>query len=121
MSGKYVPLLRHAGTGVPLPFWDSRIVPRQTLLEYMGLDLGKYDELYAKGMLTPVGGHVETGARRPQVSYIPAVIWATNRWTPPEAVLRVLAMSAPDLAEQIASTHRLLDTVARLLANRPAA
>ncbi len=119
MSGKYVPLMRHPGSGVPLPFWDCRIVPRQTMLEYLGIDLGKFDELYAKGLLTPTGGSVETGAKRPQVSYIPAIVWAVNRWTPPEAVLRVLAMTAPDLAEQINKTRSVLDAVARL--TQPAA
>lgn len=120
MSGKFVPMLRHTGTGVPLPFWDTRIVPRQTLIEYLGTDLGKFDQLFAKGLLTPVGGHVETGEKRPQTSYVPAVVWAHNRWSPPEAVLRVLAMSAPELAEHISATRRTLDEIARLL-TRPAA
>ncbi len=121
MSGKYVPLLRHTGTGIPVPFWDTRIVPRQTMLEYLGIDLGKFDELFAKGLLTPVGGFVETGEKRPVISYIPAVVWASNKWTPTEAVLRVLALSAPDLAIEIAAARRTWDEVARLFSTRPAA
>ncbi len=119
MSGKYAPLLRHAATGIALPFLDTRVVPKQTLMEYLGCDSGRFDALFAKGLLTPPGGFVETGDTRPQISYVPAVIWAANRWVPSDAVLRILSASGPELVEQIAATRRVLDEVTRLL--RPAA
>ncbi len=119
MSGARSPMLRHAATGIPLPFLDTRVVPKQTLMEYLGCDAGRFDALFAAGLLTPPGGHVETGERRPQISYVPAVIWAHNRWVPSDAVLRILASSGPELVEQIAATRRVLDEVTRLL--RPAA
>lgn len=109
MSGrKAVPMLIHPGSGVPLPWWDCRIVPQQTLMDYLACDRGQWPGLVSAGILSGPGGTVQGGEIRPQTSYVPAVIWAYNGWVPSDSALALLAAGDAPLRAQIAATERLL-------------
>lgn len=110
MSGvKAVPMLRHPGCGVPLPWWDVRVVPQQTLMDYLACDRGRWATLVQSGMFAGEGGTVTCGAIRPQTSYVPAVIWAHNGWVPSPAALAALVVGDKAMRD-------LLDTAERTVA-----
>ena len=109
MSGvRPVPVLRHQATGVPLPWWDCRPVPLQTLLDYLGADRGAWPGLVSSGLLAAAGCVVERGQTRPISYYVPALIWAHHGWTPNTEALQILVAGDAALRQQIAATEALL-------------
>lgn len=110
MSGPIsLPLLRHPVTGTPLPWWDTRLVTPQTLCEYLGVDRAQYTALLVDGHLTPPGGAVLRGEKRPSYRFIPAVIWAHNRWSPTGEALAILATGQAEILALREATLRLCD------------
>ena len=110
------PILRHAGTGIPLPWWDSRIVPQQTLMEYLDIDRGSWASMVRSGFLSHPNCTVIRGEHRPLTCYIPAVIWQANGWLPSQTALAALAAGDSGIRALISSTEGLLNELRQIAA-----
>lgn len=88
MSLRAKPILRHPVLGVPLPWLDTRVVSAQTMCEYLDCDYQKLAAHLKAGEFAGDGCTVQHGNR---VDYVPAAIWAYNRWLPAASVMAILA------------------------------
>lgn len=118
MSGvRDVPMLRHPTLGVPMPWLDTRPVPKATLCEYLGADYARVDSLIRSGCFSERGCTQQVGDTRPVMYFVPARIWAANGWTPGPEVLAMLSQRTPTealrtLADQLGAMQSALAAVA---------